>query len=44
MSFPIKNGGLAFFKVDTLDRGGEAMHGDGAMGALEVVLDDAEVE
>ena len=44
MSFPIKNGGLAFFKADALDGGGEAMCVDGGVGALEAVLEDAEVE
>ena len=40
----MKNGGFSFFKADALDGGGEAMHGDRGMGALEAVLDDAEVE
>ena len=44
VSFPIKNGGLAFFKADTLHGGGEAMCGDGGVHALEAVLEDAEVE
>ena len=43
-SFPIKNGGLAFFKADTLHGGGEAMCGDGGVGALEAVPEDAEAE
>ena len=42
--FPMKNGGFSFFKADALDGGGEAMHGDRGMGALEAVLEDAEVE
>ena len=40
----MKNRCLAFFKVDALDGGSEAMRGDRGMGALEVVLDDAKVE
>ena len=42
--FPCEEWGLAFFKADVLDGDSEAMHGDGGMGALEMVLDDAEVQ
>ena len=44
VSFPVKNGGMAFFRADVLDGGSDAMDGDGGMGAPEAVLEDAEVE